>query len=253
MSSKQLLPIVLSCKTQGWRMHDPDSHEADHVFQTGRQRVLDVQKYTCQYCGFQSQKWQEIHHRNDDHHDNRPENLAVACMYCHMCFHIGLAGHKNEGVLIFLPEMEQADLNCLVRACQVARRAADLGASDAARPRPDQDAVREYRDAATAILKRLDDRRAKAEELLGGVRNPSDLANIMMLMPDDLYAQRHERLHGIRLLPTGVRKGNSGEDRMVEIVDFWLSTGGPFGARQPRTWMGTLKLYLGALPFLPQA
>lgn len=75
----------------------------------------------------------------------------------------------------------------------------------------------------------------------------------MMLMPDELYAERHERLHGIRLLPTGVRKGNSGEDRMVEIVDFWLSTGGPFGARQPRTWMGTLKLYLGALPFLPQA
>ena len=40
---------------------------------------------------------------------------------------------------------------------------------------------------------------------------------------------------------------------MNEIVDFWISNGGPFGARQPRTWMTTLKLYLGALPFLPQA
>lgn len=44
-----------------------------------------VEKKSCQECG-QTENL-SIHHINFDHYDNRPENLQVLCVSCHMSFH----------------------------------------------------------------------------------------------------------------------------------------------------------------------
>ena len=44
-----------------------------------------VDKQECESCGIGENLG--IHHRNFDHYDNTPENLAVLCVSCHMSLH----------------------------------------------------------------------------------------------------------------------------------------------------------------------
>nr|PZN37296.1 MAG: hypothetical protein DIU59_16940 [Pseudomonadota bacterium] len=79
--------------------------------------------------------------------------------------------------------------------------------------RPDMiRSCREAADVSKAVLAALREREAKAEAMLGS-SNPADIGNALMLMPDDAYAQRADKLAGIRLLPLGTRVQN-GEDVM---------------------------------------
>src|SRR3546814_6683866 len=84
-----------------------DDHSASHdkAFRAIRKVVLERDNHACQFCGFRAAKWQEVHHLNDDHADNRPENLITACWFCHMVHHIGRVGLFDEGGLIYAPEL----------------------------------------------------------------------------------------------------------------------------------------------------
>ncbi len=221
--------IILSAKALKWRKDDVDAKEKDMEFKKIREQALARDKNSCQYCGFTCSKYQEIHHLNDDHSDNRLENLITTCPFCHMCFHIGLAGQYGEGRLIFLPEIEQKDLNHLVRIMVFAEYMANDGSVDKAKQASSK--------AADAISKSIRakflEREAAAERLIG-TSDPSELANILLGLPDDVYAEREERLLGIRLLPMG-KKMSDGEDKMKLHVEAWLRQG-PFAGAVPNTW-----------------
>lgn len=236
------LPLVLSVKSKNWRMLDDTSEQADTEFRRVREKALERDKRTCVFCGFRALAWQEVHHKNDDHADNRLENLLTICIYCHMCQHIGRAGRFGEAVLIWAPEIGQAQLHHVVRAIQVTRREVEE-ARNSRMPRPDtQRMVRQMSDAAEALFARLRGRQAQAEEIFG-TSDPLELGNVMLQMPDELYAKRAEFLQGLRLLPLGVRM-QEGEDIMPKIVDSWCDRGGPFANLRPQTWIGLAKSYL---------
>jgi intracellular multiplication protein IcmJ len=238
-----LLPLVLSVKAANdWRMYDDAAGEADAEFKHVRLKVLDRDDRTCQFCGFRAPKWQEVHHRNDDHADNRPQNLVTACMFCHMCQHIGLAGRNKEAVLAFIPEIPQDRLHHVVRSILVVRRWADGIAADR-RQRPELvKGARDMAESAQALETKLRGREADAQRLIG-TSDPLELANILLQMAADagaLYDKRADFLAGIRLLPVG-RRVQGGSDKMGEIIDSWLGTGGPYANLAPRTWVSLLK------------
>lgn len=239
MSTKGQLPLFLSVKTLNWRMNDRNSLEADSEFVRNRKKALERDNHTCRFCGFRNMKWQEVHHFNDDHHDNRLDNLITTCPYCHMCQHIGLAGANKEAILIYRPEITQAQLHHLVRTAQVAERHYDslkneTDANGAPKRSPNLKIAAEAAEMAKALMSAL---KASAE----GARqhlltsDPVDLANAMLLMPDEAYAKRREFLSGIRLLPLGVRNQNS-ENIMTSMVDSWRTGGAPYSNLQPNTW-----------------
>jgi Restriction endonuclease len=241
----QRLPLVLSVKCSNWRMFDKGSADADAEFERVRKQALERDNYTCRFCGFRALKWQEVHHANDDHADNRLENLVTACTFCHNCQHIGFAGTRKEAVLIFLPEISQANLHHVVRTALVATRMNQTVASDR-HARPDMiRSCREAADVSKAVLAALREREAKAEAMLGS-SNPADIGNALMLMPDDAYAQRADKLAGIRLLPLGTRVQN-GEDVMQKQVDSWIEAGGPYFNLKPNSWIGLLHSVLGSV------
>lgn len=241
MSSK-LLDLFLSVKTTNWRMNDAEAAEADAEFARVRKMALERDKMTCRFCGFKANKWQEVHHFNDDHSDNRIENLITACTFCHMCQHIGLAGRNKEAVLIWLPEISQSDLHHLVRTGLVAVRAADQVKNT---PRSSPAIVKSYREAADtakSMNASFLDRQAGVE-LRFGTSDPLEIANAMLLLPDEIYTKRKDFLAGIRLLPLG-RRYQGTDDVMGKQVDSWMEGGGPYSSLKPNSWLGLMKSVL---------
>lgn len=220
-------------------MNDHGAAEADSEFRNVRRTVLQRDDYKCRFCSFRALKWQEVHHRNNDHADNRPNNLVTACSFCHMVQHIGLAGKNNEAVLIWLPEIPQDRLHHIVRTILVANRWAEVTLSSPRR-RPDIiNASKEMSDASRSLFAKLRDREEGAVRHIG-TSNALELANILLSMPDEAYDKRADFLRGVRLLPLGKRQ-QEGEDIMPKVIDSWMDAGGPYGNLKPSTWIGLLR------------
>jgi intracellular multiplication protein IcmJ len=219
-------------------MNDKGAQEADMEFQRVRKKALERDNHTCRFCGFKNNKWQEVHHFNDDHNDNRLENLITTCPFCHMCQHIGLAGAHREAILIYRPEITQVQIHHLVRTALVADAHHEaLKAEDqtgTTKRSPNLKLAGEAAEMGKALLAALKSSADGARQHLL-TSDPVDLANAMMLMPDEAYARRREFLAGIRLLPLGVRNRGS-ENIMTSMVDSWRAGGAPYTNLQPNTW-----------------
>jgi intracellular multiplication protein IcmJ len=230
---KATLPLFFSVKTKNWRMDDQDSEAADAEFKQVRNKVLQRDGYVCAGCGFRSTKYQEVHHRDDDHANNDPKNLITACSFCHMCQHIGLAGMKKEAVIIWAPEFSQADIHHIVRNALVAKRNYEIVKKDMQAQTNKVKASRFMDDAASAIMNSLMDRMEEADSRLSS--DPAIVSDALMMLDDVIYDKRADFLSGLRLLPTGQRMKN-GQNEMDKIVDGWLETGGPYNGLQPTSW-----------------
>lgn len=231
-------------------MDDSNSEAHDVEFQRVRKKALERDKNSCRFCGFTSVSYQEVHHFNDDHSDNRLENLVTACSFCHMVQHIGLAGKNKEASLIWLPEISQADLHHLVRALLVAQFPGAYSATPqrrGARPVPQSISPEQQKimEVARSTMSALRDREYDAEKRFL-TSDPLTFGNALKLLPDDLYARRGELFSGLRLLPLGRRK-NGDKDVMSEMLNIWTDRGGTFSGLKPTTWEGLLKSKLAAL------
>lgn len=95
----------------------------DPAFQSFKKRVLERDAYTCRYCGFQAKKYQEVINLNNDYSNNRLSNMVTACCFCTQCFFLEAVGQDDYGggVLIYLPDISQGDLNglCHVLFCAI--------------------------------------------------------------------------------------------------------------------------------------
>lgn len=239
----RFLPLVPSVKCTNWRMYDKDSGEADAEFQRVRKKALERDNQSCRFCGFRHLKWQEVHHVNDDHADNRLENLVTACSFCHMVQHIGLAGRNQEAVLAWIPEISQDRLHHIVRTALVAQRQAELISGEARGAAAMIRAFRQASDAARSALAALRSREIEAERRLGS-SDPLEIGNAMLLLPDDIYARRADYLSGIRLLPLGRRQQGS-DDVMKKQIDSWADPGGPYHNLKPNSWLGLMRSVIG--------
>ena len=242
MASKEFLPLVMSVKAANWRMNDDNSEAADTEFRHVRLKALERDERTCRFCGFKAPKYQEVHHLNDDHADNRVENLVTACGFCHSVQHIGLAGKYKTAVLAWIPEVSQDKLHHIVRSILVVTQWANGIEKEGRRHRPEVTrAATEMAQAARSLETKLRSRQAEAEKRFI-TSDPLELGTILQTIAVDneaLYEKRKDFLNGLRLLPLG-KSMQDGKDIMPEIVDSWLTGAGPYANLHPRTWLNML-------------
>lgn len=187
--------LPLSVKRGQFRKDDPSSSIADREFQKVRKSVLERDKYSCQFCGFKALKLQEVHHLDDNHDNNNPDNLITTCSLCHATQHIWFSGMKQRGVIIFLsPEKYQIDqiaLNRIVRSLWVAESGSD----------------RALATAASNALERLYKHRHEAKKIIG-TWECDILGDFLVNLDASLYKEREELLNGFLFLPlkTGFSK-----------------------------------------------
>jgi intracellular multiplication protein IcmJ len=187
-----------------------------------RQKILKRDNHTCRMCGFKSEKYQDIHFLDDDKSNLQMDNLVTSCIFCHQCFDLDKVAEMRSGVLIWLPEIPQAQLHHIARAIYVARISQGSMA-----------------ETAKSALETLMNRRSEAESRL----HTDDPYVLAMVMRDFLgprqYAMREKKLEGVRLFPLDrriIKEGDLEFNQFPQILAYWRSKDGPFGGKVPSQW-----------------
>lgn len=213
------LPIILSIAGQGGAQ---SSDKKNVLTPQIRQKVLERDGNTCQFCGFYSKKYQDIHCIDHDSQNVQLSNLVTTCIFCHQCFDLEKTSQMRSGVLVWLPEIEQTQLNHIARSIYVSRISQGSMA-----------------DTAKKALEVIMGRREEAK-----VRIQTDDPFVLsMVMHDFLgpkhYAMRAEKLEGVRLFPLDrriIKEGDLEFNQFPQILAYWRSKDGPFGGKIPNQW-----------------
>ncbi len=91
-----------------------------------RRKILDRDGYTCNYCGYRSEKFQIVDHIDGNPENNAENNLQVVCQMCNLIKHAG-QGCVIVGI-VDLYKKSKFTQNEIIR---IAREMRDRGAGDA--------------------------------------------------------------------------------------------------------------------------
>lgn len=192
-----------------------------------KQSIQERDGHACALCSFTAKKYQEIWPKDDVSIDRatrlNPDDWHTICQFCQQTQDISIAADMQSGVMLWLPEISQEDLNNLARAIFVARVSQGPMA-----------------DAARKIMDALMSRREVAKARLG-----TDDISMLKTVLNDFLEDRHlknmpEKLDGVRLLPLDrrqVREGDVDFNQFPQILAYWRSKEGPFGGKLPGTWI----------------
>ncbi|MBI1302129.1 MAG: hypothetical protein GC137_10835 [Alphaproteobacteria bacterium] len=128
----------------------------------------------------------------------------------------------RSGVLLWLPEIPQADLHHIARAIYVARISQG----------PVADAARKSLDAIMYRRQSIKDRI--------GTDDPYILATVLQdYLTRAHYQRREKKLDGIRLFPLDrriIKESDLEFNQFPQILAYWRSKDGPFGGKTPQKW-----------------
>ncbi len=181
----KLLPIVLAAKKGNWQSFM--GRKSNKTFIKVSQKIFERDANTCRYCGFQSEKFQEIVNIDQNYQRNVLDNMATACNFCAQCFFIdslGLDG-KSGGSLIYLPEISQADLNHFSRTlfCSLLKDSP-------------------YKGKLQSVYLSLSDRSQPVETVFGaGAKEPSIFGQTMIDSGLTESQQQHPIFLDLKILP----------------------------------------------------
>ncbi len=209
-------------KQSGAQSSGSASSSAQKLSNDEKKKIFDRDKDTCRFCGFVSKKYQEVLFLNYDSNDKQSKNMATACIFCHQCFHLDNVSEMRSGVLLWLPEIEQADLHHMARAIYVARIS--------------QGPIAE---AARKSLDVLMSRREEVKKRLG-TDNVYILSTVLKdYLGPSHYNMRAKKLDGIRLFPLDrriIKEADLEFNQFPQILAYWRSKDGPFSGKTPPQW-----------------
>ncbi|MBS0359411.1 MAG: type IVB secretion system protein IcmJDotN [Proteobacteria bacterium] len=179
-------PLRLIAKPGNWNLYM--ARRADSAFRVFQEKVFSRDEYTCQFCGFQANQYQEVVNLDNNYRNNKFSNLVTACCFCAQCFFIESVGvgEYGGGTLVYLPEISQSDVNsfCHVLFCAMTN---DTG----------------YKNSAQSIYRSLKFRAQIVEEKFGeGSSNPSAFGQLLIDSDFPEIKEDHPLLSGLRLLPS---------------------------------------------------
>ncbi len=118
--------LKLTINPEGWRLFT--ERKSNAAFIAAREKVFARDQHTCQFCGFQTEEFQEVVNLDQNYRNNSFANLVTACCFCAQCFFVESVGQDVYGgaSLIYCPELEQVQINsmCHVLFCAIAKNPA---------------------------------------------------------------------------------------------------------------------------------
>jgi len=225
--SKKSLPITLGVSNASRKITKTLSGNSKSITSDIKSKIFERDDNTCRCCGFKSEKYQDIHFVNGNEADIKATNMATTCIFCHQCFKLEEVGDMRSGVLVWLPEIGQAELHNIARAIYVARISQGPVA-----------------DAARLTLDTIMKRREAAKTRLG-TDDPSILSMVLSdYISNKSYDIRRKKLDGIRLFPLDrriIQEADLEFNQFPQILAYWRSKKGPFGGLIPKKWIDLYK------------
>ena len=185
-NNKDGCELKLVASAGAWRLYS--GRKADPRFKAFEQKILQRDRYTCRFCGFQAKLFQDIINIDGNYNNNTPANMVTACCFCAQCFFlesVGVGGYGG-GNLIYLPELSQAELNsfCHVLFCAITN---DTG----------------YKNSAQTIYRSFKFRSQIVEDKFGeGTSDPAIFGQLLIDSGPISPEQITDMFKHIRLLPS---------------------------------------------------
>lgn len=185
-SQKYSEQLRLIASPGSWRLYS--ARKADERFKAYEQKVLQRDRFICQFCGFQAKQYQDVVNLDGNYANNKLSNLVTACCFCSQCFFVesvGVGGYGG-GTLIYLPELSLTELNslCHVLFCAITN---DTG----------------YKNSAQTIYRSFKFRSQTVEEKFGeGTSDPAIFGQLIIdsgISTSDIPEQLFKN---VRLLPS---------------------------------------------------
>lgn len=186
VNNKERHELKLMASPGAWRLYS--ARKADPRFKSFEQKVFQRDRYTCQFCGFQAKLYQDVVNLDNDYNNNQLTNLVTACCFCAQCFFIesvGVGGYGG-GTLIYLPELQQTELNslCHVLFCAITN---DTG----------------YKNSSQTIYRSFKFRSQVVEEKFGeGTSDPSIFGHLLIDSGPISKENSVKIFNNVRLLPS---------------------------------------------------
>ena len=194
------LPITLKAVRGNWLLYSQRKRNPNFIKLSNE--ILTRDDYTCRYCGFKCDKFQEVINADYNFNNNTPKNLMTACSFCAQCILLDGIGQDEHlgGLVIYLPEISQSELNhfCRVLFCSMLKYAP-------------------YRGKLQATYLSLQDRGLEVTNLFGP--NTSDAAVFGQSLIDSqlsLEQQNHPIMQHLRILPA--------KKYFKEQIEYWRNT-----------------------------
>lgn len=123
LKSRKLVPSFANPQT--WRSKVESVKLNGVEWRALRNNILVRDAFTCQYCGYRSEKYQIVHHIDGNPTNNTDNNLVTICQMCNLVEHAG-QGWVVQGV-VDLYEKSRFNQNDIIR---ITREMRDKGRSD---------------------------------------------------------------------------------------------------------------------------
>ncbi len=193
-------PLRLHVSAGAWQLFA--KRKKDPAFKTFAQKVFKRDHYTCQFCGFIANQYQEVVNLDHNYRNNKFSNMVTSCCFCTQCLFVESVGVSayGGGTIIVMPEITQAKLNnlCHVLFCAIMN---DQG----------------YKATAQSIYRTLKYRSKITEKALGnGSSHPVMFARLLIDMDDRLQAKKELLLEKVRLLPS--------QAKFSKQIESWANT-----------------------------
>lgn len=209
--------LALSVTRETFRWHG-ENKTLSPDYAKNKPLALRRDKFTCQGCGFcadssqpsetavsrlsvEYSKYLTMHHLNDNHLDDKLDNLITLCPFCHSVFHAGCTGHINEARVIFYPWLSQAEINLMVNLLISGQANSDSA----------------FAETLTLLYEHFETHTLFSESpklFEQGMSDPSALSSALLSLfykSPAAYARRSELLAGLRLLPVAEAYTLAGE------------------------------------------
>lgn len=205
--------IVLGVKRGVFRQDDPIAEHSDKEFQSLRDSVKQRDNYSCFYCGFKAEKYQEVHHIDDNHDNNSERNLVTVCPLCHSCKHIGFAGLNEKAYLVYYPKITQVEVNAMIKTLWIGKNSGH----------------EKIAQVCINTLEAFESLQGKTEEKL--TTDPAVLSGILLEMNDEDYKNRQSKLKNFLMIPR--------ESAYKKEISYWSKN--VYNGVPAETWAKILK------------
>ena len=117
-------PLELSYELS-WRTSADKLFLASPEWKTIRKKILERDNFTCAYCGFRADQYQQVNHIDGNPKNNSNSNLEVICPECHKYLHSGLWCAVKGTMMVF--KISKSPNNEIVR---ISRELREQGKKD---------------------------------------------------------------------------------------------------------------------------